>query len=478
MNTNSDHLSTRLRDSLAAHEQGPELSPELVTGASNRRAPQMVNRQRRGYVAGGATLAVAAVTVGALIVSAPTSAGPLFTASGTGNSNLGLSRAADSAATDLMVRDQINYQYEPGSGLSAAPGKGLAYQLKLAGSAELRAQELATALGVAGEPAQAGNVDPAYPTYTVGSADGTSESVIVTWSGTGSWWYSNPGEILPTSACEALPTPITPDARIAPEAGGCTPDPSQTPSSAPDEEKAQSLAQELFAATGFDVPTEDIRITVDPGQTLAEAYLTVGGIETALSWGISWSTTGEIVWAYGHSIEVVERGNFSTVSASDAVKRLADWRWFGAGGPEFASGVARLANDVVGNSTFGNSMSDPDATEQDTAEQEAAKKESELTQPTGSPNAYPTDTPLPEENISPAPAPEESETVVVTIDRAQETLLLMWDLEGNGWLVPGYAMQHPEGWWNTVASLEEGVIALPDPDELLKIKNTRVTPQD
>ena len=43
------------------------------------------------------------------------------------------------------------------------------------------------------------------------------------------------------------------------------------------------------------------------------------------------------------------------------------------------------------------------------------------------------------------------------------TLLLLWDAEGNAWLVPGYAMQQPEGWWNAVVSLVEGVIALPEP---------------
>jgi hypothetical protein len=60
----------------------------------------------------------------------------------------------------------------------------------------------------------------------------------------------------------------------------------------------------------------------------------------------------------------------------------------------------------------------------------------------------------------PMPTPE---VVDVTIDNATPTLLLLWDVDGNAWLVPGYAMQMEEGWFNAVVSLIEGIIALPEP---------------
>jgi hypothetical protein len=59
----------------------------------------------------------------------------------------------------------------------------------------------------------------------------------------------------------------------------------------------------------------------------------------------------------------------------------------------------------------------------------------------------------------------EPETVVVTVDKAEATLLMMWDADGNTWLVPGFAVQQEEGWWISVVSLVEGVIALPEPFE-------------
>ena len=63
---------------------------------------------------------------------------------------------------------------------------------------------------------------------------------------------------------------------------------------------------------------------------------------------------------------------------------------------------------------------------------------------------------LPEE----APEPE---VVNVTLEKATATLLLMWDADGNAWLVPGYAYENPDGsFWHTAVSLVEGVIALPE----------------
>lgn len=64
----------------------------------------------------------------------------------------------------------------------------------------------------------------------------------------------------------------------------------------------------------------------------------------------------------------------------------------------------------------------------------------------------PTDTPTPE-------------VVNVTVETAESTLLLMWDADGNAWLVPGYAMKVNDGWWSSVVSLVDGVIALPEPVE-------------
>ncbi len=85
----------------------------------------------------------------------------------------------------------------------------------------------------------------------------------------------------------------------------------------------------------------------------------------------------------------------------------------------------------------------------------------------------PTDTPVdpteptaPAEPLPPIQVEPTPEVVNVTVDNATPTLLLLWDVDGNAWLVPGYAMQTGEGWWNAVVSLVDGVIALPEPMQI------------
>ena len=57
--------------------------------------------------------------------------------------------------------------------------------------------------------------------------------------------------------------------------------------------------------------------------------------------------------------------------------------------------------------------------------------------------------------------------MTVTFETAESTLVMMWDANGDAWLVPGYAYEHTEeGWWSTIVSLVEGVIELPEPIEV------------
>ena len=67
MSSNHDDLSNRLRRSLD-RGAAPELSPELVTEAGTRTAPHLTTPGRTLRIAGSAGLAIAAVTVGALVV--------------------------------------------------------------------------------------------------------------------------------------------------------------------------------------------------------------------------------------------------------------------------------------------------------------------------------------------------------------------------------------------------------------------------
>ena len=467
MNDNFDDVSARLRRSLNA--SAPELSADIVGSAETRTAPHIVNRGRRLQLAGAATLAVAVVAVGALVI-APTLQphAPLFTASG--SSSASPEAAQDSASSDLRIANWVNYEYVAGDDLSTHGGDGHVYQLKRTGSAEQVLQDAARAFGVDGDVTKSSYFDPTYPAYFVGTEDGTAPSVTVTWTGTGDWWYSNPAAYPPV-VCSPAPDDekFVGDDAVAPDV--CT-TPEATPSLAPSASQARSQAKALFAQTGFEVDASDIRVTADEWSTTAAASLTVDGTQTAIEWSISWAASGEISWASGHSIAVVDRGSYGTVSEADAVTRLADGRWYGQPGPEFQggmmytldSGLARSDETVPADPT--EPVTDP-PTDPSTDPVPTPTEEPGTAEP-GDPGTVEPSEPDPEPTIlpEPLPTPEEPKTVVVTVQDTSSTLLLMWDSKGNAWLVPGIVVQNPEGWWVSVASLVEGVIELPEPIEI------------
>ncbi len=467
MNSLPDDAAARLRHSLN-RGAAPELSSELITGAAGHAAPRMTNPTRRLQVAGGTTVAIAALAVAALVITPSLQrTEPLFTAA-TGAATSALS-SSEAGSSDMRIGYWAQYEYTAGAGLSTSGGSGNVYQLARTGTAEARTAEIAAVFGVAGTAAETEYSDPAYPTWVVGTLDGTAPSVTVTWAGTGDWWFNDPTA---NPIYECRPTQSDSVEQICPQA-------ESTASAAPSEGEARILAHELFASTGFDVAPDQIEVLADQWQTTATAYLVLDGVKTALSWGVGWSNTGAMSWANGHSITVENRGSYGTVSASGAVDRLADSRWFGAAGPDYQGGAIAFADDVARSSdaTSEPSTGEGDGTGVDAEPSPGVEPPVEPTVEPGTapdPGADPSATPDPIATTEPAPLPEEPsvevteepfvpEIIEVTVDEAESTLLLMWDSAGNAWLVPGFAMPMPEGWWTSVVSLVDGVIELPEP---------------
>lgn len=506
MNSSHDDVEARLRRALPA-DDAPQLSPALVTGAAGRRAPRLINHGRVAQLGGGALLAVAAVTAGSLVIAQPwQTRAPLFTAAGAGE-QAALGAAAAPESSDLRIGVWTQYEYVAGDGLSSEGGSGSVYALERRGAPESTLDELARVFDLVGEAVRSSYFDETYPSYVVGPEDGTAPALTITWAGTASWWYndpaasgwwscSSPGSTGETdargegsgeaSADEPMPEP-------APEV--CEP---QQPADGvmPTEDEARDQAATLFAATGLDVEPDDIRIMADDWQTVASANLIVDGVTTALDWSVAWGPSGEIAWAYGHAVEVVDKGSYGTVSERDAVSRLADGRWFGAPGPDYQGGmmgIAEMARDGIvtsegmpGSAGEGASGSegattepqpdpgvggtpDPQPSPIDPMDPEKPVEPAPIQpspfEPTPGEPGEPTpiDPPIVEPTPEPLPAPE---VEVVTLNEAEQTLLLVWDADGNAWLVPGHAYPMDEGWWSSVISLVEGIIALPEPIEI------------
>lgn len=488
MTEHDDTLDARLRRSLDSAADAPALPTSVVDGAADRRAPRLVNRGRIARASSGAALALAGATAIALVVIPATLPGvpnePLFTAAGADSGSGGESGgAALGAAETSRMAQWIDYTYLPGAGLSDQAGAGRVHAFERPASGEESIREVAAAVGIEGEPAASDYSDAAYPTLVIGAEDGTEASLVLGDYGTGAWWFSDPDANPIYSPDEANP---------------------QSAGAVPSEADAREDARELFAATGLDVDADDIRVHGDDWLVTATASLEVGGVRTAIEWAASWSSTGELAWASGHTAQITDRGEFATVSAVDALPRLADGRWFGAGGPDWQGGVSILADSAAGatarsGSGITSEPSDPDApvsspvdptapsapvespapgVEPDPAPSPIPDNEPQPkpdmtveplpdTEPLPGTEPEPVPVPVPEPTIEPMPEPAPTpEEVTVTLDEAEATVLLVWDAEGNAWLVPGYAFLQPEGWYSTVISLVEGVIALPEPIEM------------
>jgi len=394
--------------------------------------------------------------------------------------------AGDAATQDMKIGWWMQHVYSADPTLSTQGGRGTVYRLALdAGDPQSRTAELAAALGVDGDVVKADYFDAAYPTWAVGPQDGTGVSLAYGGYGTGDWWFSD----------AAGASFVICDPSVTAEQSteyGCTLPEDAPENLAPGAAEARADAAELFAATGFDVEPTAIEVTTDDWGTSATAYLVVEGQRTALSWNAYWANNGILAYAYGHSVRVEERGVYDTVSPTAAVERLSDGRWWGAAGPDFQGGAVLFAADMAGekaapatedgavetdpaDGTEGSGTDpvapdEPGTDEPGTGEPgeepgEGAPGEGE---PGEEPGEVPGEEPAPVESEAPVdPAPEPTpEVIEVVVDNATPTLLLLWDVDGNAWLVPGYAMETPDGWWNAVVSLIDGVITLPEPVEI------------
>jgi hypothetical protein len=66
-----------------------------------------------------------------------------------------------------------------------------------------------------------------------------------------------------------------------------------------------------------------------------------------------------------------------------------------------------------------------------------------------------------EENVEP-----KVEIVTLKLTSSEPQLLMIYDKSGGAWLVPGYLLKNDQGWFDSIISLEDGVIELPEPMEI------------
>jgi hypothetical protein len=477
MNTHFDDITARVRRFFTIPGGTPDLSPETVTEASQRSAPRLVNRARVTQVAVGAFSAVALLGVGSLVIASSTPPAPLFTAAGSSGGAGNAEMASDALSSKMMGWTQ--YEYVAGADLSTEKGRGNVFQLQRVGDPKLAAAKVAAVFGLSSAAPVVVTEEGDFATYTVGALDGSAPSITLAWSGTGNWWYNNPAAYpmssYPSSSCAeeggfASDSPAldsgSSDAGeevypVDEEIKDCLEFitvPEAIQSRAPGEKDAAVLAADLLTRTGYAVQAEDVQVYVEEWGTTATAYLTVQGVQTSVEYSVSWTQTGEIGWASGHLVQVLDRGQFDTVSEKVGVDRLNDGRWYGSAGPKYNGNLYWATDTLMGEGTVGYDTP---------AEYEVPASDMTVDKGTLEPGVD-GDMSMPVQDWV------EPEPVQVTVTTAETTLVLVWDGDGNAWLVPGFAYLNTDGnWWTAVLSVVDGVIALPEPNGDLLTPMTR-----
>ena len=325
-------------------------------------------------------------------------------------------REALGGSSDAKMMMWVEYEYVAGSGLSDAAGSDQVYKLNLNGSPEALVEKLAARFGVEGKLSKETYDEGKTYNYFFGNnAKSENASVSVYWTGTGSWYF---GDYSKFSEKVNLPTKAS----------------------------ALATASEIFADTGLVVAEDAITLTSGDWGMAAQASLQVGGEDTALEWMVNWAPNGEIIGVSGHSVTVEAKGTYGTISAKDSVKRLGDWRYGGsAASSYYGGGMAMLSRGGTVSSDVTESGSEPSV------------------EPTEEPTVEPTPEPTEEPTVEPTPEPT-PEKVVMKLVSSKKTHLLIWDAKGGAWLVPGYMLKNSDGWYNSVISLVDGIIALPKLD--------------
>ena len=472
MSNDNHNLDQRLSQAMGGSKT-PEsaddiLDPQTLSQRKPRaRNPHAVRKAAAGSLLGLSSLALVGVLV--TTVWAPTPA-PLFTLAGGG----GGAATTEMADSDLRMGWYVNYEYVAGEGLGTEGGRGQVYSLDLQGTPQDLLTSLASYFGLSGTPFESEYSDPQWPLFVVGAEDWTAPSINVTWNGTGSWYYNNPAAY-PEPVCTEVPSA---EGSSEERYLDCVTPPPSGP--LPSAEQAKRDAVGIFAASGLAVTESDIRVlTNDEWGVGVSAALIVDGQETALEWTAFWSPGPVLASASGHSVAINNRGTFDTISPTAAVDRLTAGNWWGAPSPTYydfggaMDGVARetlMDNRAVepevepvtpDNGESGPGV-DPDqpVSSDDPPSDDQPSEEIPGEETPGVENPGEEPTPMPEPEF-----PEEPETITVTVNSAEEALLLVWDASGNAWLVPGYILRHgSEIWdWSPVISVVDGVIEVPEP---------------
>ena len=426
---NDEQLRNRLKQADPA-VNSPLLSESLVVEATLKSKKSPVNYRFARFSL--AATAAAVLTVGLTLPSALAPQQPLFSLSsapqGAPNALSGAPEAADASAK-MIWPGWIQYNYIA-DGLSNQGGRGVVYEVRKVGDPIAILKKIAEVFGVNGEAKEDEWSSKEFPSYSI---QGENFYVSVYWSGAGYWNFgrwnnlagcSEPAEGEETSSNERC---------IAPK---------PTPELIPSEAELISQTISTFQKFGIKVSRDQIDVYRDDWGAYATVSNSFDGQPLPIDFYISWGMDGKIAYVSAASFEIVERREYGTVSPMDAVARIKDGRWYGGVSSKYYQQYSRPISTMTKDASAGAVTEGSVGTEDQPVE---------------------TSEPIEE-------GPIEPQIVDLRINRSESVLVSVYDKGGNMWLVPGYLLFNDQGWFDSIISLVEGVIELPEPYVVMPIE--------
>jgi hypothetical protein len=438
MNENEE-LRNRIANSVSP--ESVEL-PEYLVAQGAKAKPKRIfgfNQVRLGL---GSLAFGSLALVGAFVLPSALAPQPLFTmgmAAQGGQAMSSLESTTADAKVGMIWPGYVQYNYIS-DGLSDETGKGHVYQAELVGTAEELLASLMKEFKITGEIKKDEWSTEAAPSYTVQtkSEAGVESYLNVYWAGTGAWYFSS----WDPSMWQC--TEATPDTKEQDSTGETCEQPKPEPEKIPSKQEMADYAAALFSKLGTDINAGDFTVNRDEWGGSAYADLTLNGQALPVSVSVGWDAWGNLANASGHSFKLVDRGEFKTVSANDAVSRIKEGRWYGSAPSSFYNSTAvGTARTMIDPAVGGDAAVEP-ATGEATS---------------------------PDENPTP-------KVVDLKINKSTAAMLGVWDAAGGFWLVPGHLLYNEEGWFDSIISLEDGVIELPKYEEVTPMIEPGATTKD
>lgn len=408
-----------LRNRLQRADPGataPQLNEGVVAQAALKSPERFASFKIARFTMAAASLSVVGLAVTSVALLQPAANEPLFSLAGANQQGaMSLEAVADGskmASDSMMIWPGFSYTYLAGD-LSRETGTGRVYQARLVGDPTAIVERIASRFGVSGTATRDEWSSDEYPSYSI---QNETSSVGIFYSGSGSWYFSswsdqNFGCIEPRSA---EGEERSEDSELAEGTDGFVCEPAPEPVISASDAELIAEATEIFESLGFQVSPAQARVYRGWGASISFPNIQ-NGIDTGMDFSISWGYEDKVNYVSGHSFELVDRGEFKTISPFDAVQRIADGRWYGGAPSSLYESMANATGAVSGLAT---------------------------------------------KEYDPEAQPEVRDVLVV---RATQSMLSVYDSQGNFWFVPGHILFNDQGWFDTIISLEEGVIELPEP---------------